>query len=119
MEQLARADIRGGGGGGEGENQARLEPQSLSYSRCPEAKTATADNIVPECPGHFQTHRTMLLAYVNANFVRDKVTLVYMLIRPTWGREERQKGRGGGKGRGEPREKRDEGRATLPFRDSF
>lgn len=32
----------------------------------------------------------MLLAYVNANFVRDKVTLVYMLIRPTGAtREER------------------------------
>jgi len=79
-------------------NQARLGPRSLSYSRCPAAKTATADNIVPECLGHFQTHWTMLLAYVNANFVRDKVTLVYMLIRS----------------RG-----RDGGRATLPFRDSF
>lgn len=46
----------------------------------PGAKTATADNIVPECPGHFQTHRTMLLAYVNVNFVRDKVTLVYVTV---------------------------------------
>lgn len=55
-------------------NQARLGPRSLSYSRCLGAGTATADNIVPECRGHFQTHRTMLLAYVNANFVRDKVT---------------------------------------------
>ncbi|XP_025262077.1 uncharacterized protein LOC112637180 [Camponotus floridanus] len=99
----------------EGNIEPGLGPRSLSYSRCPGAKTATADNIVPECPGHFQTHRTMLLAYVNANFVRDKVTLVYMLIRPTWGREERQRngGRDGNEG------KRDEGRATLPFRDSF
>jgi len=64
-------------------NQTQLGPRSLSYSKCPAAKTATADNIVPECLGHFQTHRTMLLAYINANFVRDKVTLVYMLIRLT------------------------------------
>lgn len=94
MEQLARADIRGE------PSQAR----SLSYSRCPGAKTATADNIVPECPGHFQTHRTMLLAYVNANFVRDKVTLVYIYVDPA-NVGKRRKDEGGWKGEGEERGK--------------
>lgn len=62
----------------------------------PRAETATADNIVPECPGHFQTHRTMLLAYVNANFVRDKVTLSCIRATSRWTREGRGRGGEGG-----------------------
>lgn len=67
--------IENNGAVGEGRYKGRRASRCPSYSSRPGLERATADNIVPECPGHFQTHRTMLLAYVNANFVRDKVTL--------------------------------------------
>ena len=70
MGQLARADIKG--------TKPRLRLRCLSYSWRPGLKRPRPTTSFQNAPGSSKPTGRCCLAYVNANFVRDKVTLVYV-----------------------------------------
>lgn len=97
--------IENNGAVGEGRYKGRQASRCLSYSSRPGLKRPRPTTSFQNARGTSKpTERTMLLAYVNANFVRDKVTL--SCIRATTSR-------GGQVGR------RGKGVVTSPFRVTF